>query len=366
MTTAKPTTQSTDPMPGDDVIRLPPPAPATVLRRVGTDDAPIDLTRLGDNTIIGRVPRKTDPPSTADLRLPSTKVSLVHAELYRKGRTWRVRDMGSSNGTYDAAGEFHKEMLLIPGRIVRFADVRMLPLNPAQCELRERLRWSMGFDRHDSVDEAINEIAHERPVALVGPTGSEQEDVARAIHAASVRSKLPFFVVPDRPTSRAQLVAHRGGTIFVDLTAIAKKHITASFVRALLGAGSEPPLYLRPIIAARQERDVRALFLAHTPLALPVVDLPPVRDRRSDLPRMLDELMRRAGRRLADLDAAKRAALLSRPWQRNLEEVRQAGAILGVWLSERSGRKTAEKVGLSHEGVNKFLRSLARDLGGDE
>ncbi|MBE7448611.1 MAG: FHA domain-containing protein [Kofleriaceae bacterium] len=362
MTAAK-SPQSTDPMNGDDVIRFPPPAPATVLRRVGSDDGPIDLTRLGDSTIIGRVPRKTDPPSNADLQLASTKVSLLHAELYRKGRTWRVRDMGSSNGTYDAAGEYHKEMVMLPGRIVRFADVRMIPLNPAQCELRERLRWSLGFDRHTAVDEALSEIAHERPVALVGPTGSEHEALARAIHAASVRSNLPFFVVPNRTTSRHQLVPHRGGTVFLDLNAVERKHIAATFVRALLGAGPEAPLYLRPIIAARSERDVRALFLAHTPLALPTVELPPVRDRRAEVPRMLDELMQRAGRRLADLDATMRAVLLSRPWKRNLEEVRTAGAILGVWLTERSGRKTAEKVGLSHEGVNKFLRSLGHDFG---
>ena len=363
----KPKPGSTDPMTSDDVIRLPPLPPATELRQVGVGTDPIDLTALGERFTVGRVPRPTDPPARADVRLPSTQVSLVHAEIIRHATGWRVRDLGSSNGTYNDEGEDIKgEVAMLPGRIVRFGDTRVLPLNKDQCELRERLRWSMGLDAHRDVDEAINEIARNHPIALIGPPGCEQEELARAIHAASPRSKLPFYVVPDERTSRRQLVAHRGGTVFLDLGTVKMRHLVGQFVQAMLGIDREPPLYLRPIIAARHERDVRRLFLAHTPLSLPTLTLPAVRSRQDDIPRMLDDLMRRAGRRLAEIEPAARNALLRRDWRQNLEEIEKGAAILAAWIEEkRSGRAAAARLGISHETVNKFLRSIFRDLGDD-
>lgn len=358
----KPKPSSTDPMTSDDVIKLPPPLPATTLRQVGSSAEPFDLSVFTERFTIGRVPRRTDPPQRADVRLPSTQVSLLHAEVTRRGAGWRVRDLGSSNGTYNDAGEDLKdEAPLIPGRILRFGDTRVLPLNPAQSALRERLRWCMGLDEHLAVDEAMNEIAQNRPLALIGPPGCEQEGLAREIHAASTRSKLSFYVVPDRPTSRAQLAEHRGGTIFLDLAAVQSDHIVGPFVKALLGSGRDAPLYVRPIIAARRERDVRRLFLAHTPLMLPTLTLPALSSRRSDIPRMLDDLLRSDGRRLKEIDDDKREALVNRRWRHNLDEIRKAAVILAAWLAERSGRRAAEKVGLSHEAVNKFLRSLSND-----
>jgi hypothetical protein len=361
MTPPKPAV-STDPMTSDDVIKLPPPAPATVLRQVGVDTEPFDLTKYGDRFTVGRVPRKTDPPARADVRLPSTQVSLVHAEVSRRGSSWRVRDLGSSNGTYNDDGEDIKdETPMVPGRMLRFGDLRVLPLNPAQCELRERLRWCMGLDEHLAVDEALNEISHNRAVSLIGPAGCEQENLAREIHAASTRAAFSFHVVPDRATSYKQLAEHRGGTVFLDLTAVQRRHIVGPFVKALLGVGRQRPLYLRPIIAARHEREVRRLFLAHTPLMLPTLTLPSLKQRREDIPRLLDQLLRRGGRRFGEIDPDAARALAGRDWRNNLDDLRRAAEILGAWLAERSGRRAAAKVGLSHEAVNKFLRGLFRD-----
>jgi len=365
MTKAKP--GSTDPMTSDDVIRLPPLPPATKMRLVGSDAEPIDLTKLDERSTIGRVPRPTDPPARADVRLPSTQVSLIHAEIIRSAAGWRLRDKGSSNGTYNDEGEDIKgEVAMLPGRIVRFGDTRVLPLNDEQCALRERLRWCMGLDAHLGVDEAINEIARNHPIALIGPPGCEQEELARAIHAASPRSGLPFYTVPDARTSRGQLVAHRGGTVFLDLSTVRMSHLVGPFVQAMLGIDRDAPLYLRPIIAARTEREVRRLFLAHTPLSLPTLTLPAVRSRQADIPRMLDDLMRRAGRRLTDIEPEARTALQRRPWRQNLEELGKAGAILAAWIeAKRSGRGAAARLGYSHETVNKFLRSIFGDVDDD-
>ena len=154
--------------------------------------------------------------------------------------------------------------------------------------------------------------------------------------------------------------------MFLDLSVVSGKHIVGPFVQALLRIDREPPLYLRPIIAARHERDVRRLFLAHTPLSLPALTLPALSNRRDDIPRMLDDLMRRAGRRLAEIEPDARAALARRDWRHNLEEMQRAAAILAAWIEERSGRRAAARLGLSHEAVNKFLRSVFRDEDNDD
>ncbi len=59
----------------------------------GDPSEPLPL-EIGDIVIIGR------SPETADLVLPSQKVSRQHAEIERTTTGVTIRDMGSRNGTY--------------------------------------------------------------------------------------------------------------------------------------------------------------------------------------------------------------------------------------------------------------------------
>lgn len=351
--------KATDPMESNDVLRLPPPAAITHLRVVGANVEPFDITKLGDRFSIGRVRRPADPPARVEVQLLSTQVSLVHAEVTRHGSRLRVKDLSSTNGTYNDDGEEIVEADLAPGRIVRFADTRLLPLNEPQRALRIKLRWCMGLDAHAAVDEAMNEISRNRAVSLIGPPGCEQEDLAREIHMASPRRDLPFYVVPDAPTSYDQLVPMRGGTVFLDLDTVRTANLAAPFVRALLGLDRQrSPLYLRAVIAARQVRDIRSLVLTYTPLMLPSLTIPPLEQRKDEIPRMIDELLRRVGHRLTEVGPDAARVLSGRRWRRNLDELRDGARYLGAWLGASSGRAAAAAVGVSHETINKFLRGL--------
>ena len=73
-------------------------------------------TRL---TIIGQLKEQ------ADLVLPSTAVSRVHASIEQRAGNWYLKDMNSRNGTWVNEQELYgeEEQELINGDQIRFADL---------------------------------------------------------------------------------------------------------------------------------------------------------------------------------------------------------------------------------------------------
>ncbi|HEX5044162.1 MAG TPA: sigma-54 dependent transcriptional regulator [Candidatus Polarisedimenticolaceae bacterium] len=175
------------------------------------------------------------------------------------------------------------------------------------------------------------------PVLLVGERGAGRETVARRIHAASSRAGEGFAVIPcaaldEGGAARAlfgeggtpsRFAMAAGGSVYLEeverLPAALQERLAAQVERAheqvrLLASVAPEASTLRG--ALRERLDVLRLTL------------PPLRDRREDIPanaeRYLRELSREYGRPGKRLSPAAMAALRAADWPGNLRELRHA------------------------------------------
>jgi formate hydrogenlyase transcriptional activator len=197
-------------------------------------------------------------------------------------------------------------------------------------------------------------------VLLLGETGTGKERLARAIHAWSRRAEQPFVTINcaaipaglletelfghvkgaftgasrDRP-GRFQMA--NGGTLLLDEIGELPLELQAKLLRVLQESQFEPVgsdrtvkvdvrilaathVDLRRALAERHFRDDLYYRLSVFPL-----ELPPLRDRREDLPRLcevlLEEQSRRTGRRGVRVTEDALARLADYAWPGNLREL---------------------------------------------
>jgi two-component system response regulator AtoC len=186
----------------------------------------------------------------------------------------------------------------------------------------------------------VERVAAERvPVLLLGETGTGKELLARTLHASSARSSGPFVAV-NCGALPAELIEAElfgvargaatgvtardgalrradGGTFFLDEVGELPPALQAKLLR-VLESGEVTPLGGTPTtldlrFIAATNRDLRAEVEGgrfrsdlYFRLAAFSLLLPPLRDRREDLPVLLEELVERASR-----DAGREPAGLS-------------------------------------------------------
>jgi two-component system nitrogen regulation response regulator GlnG len=196
------------------------------------------------------------------------------------------------------------------------------------------------------------------PVLLVGETGVGKEHVARILHASTSRSRGPFVAVNcaaipadlleaelfgigkgiatgvvERP-GKFQLAS--GGTLLLDEIGDMPLELQAKLLRALQArevqpVGSAPvPIdvrvisstnddLLRKIEAGRFRRDLYYRVAGY------VLRVPPLRERREDLPALVESFIRRfareTGRSVHGLTARALEVLVEYPWPGNVREL---------------------------------------------
>jgi len=177
--------------------------------------------------------------------------------------------------------------------------------------------------------DLVNRIANMRTTVLItGESGSGKERVARAIHDASERRNKPFLVVNcgalPEALMESELFGHEkgaftgaqartlglfreasGGTVLLDEVGELPHNLQVKLLRVLqersvraVGATQETPVDVR--VLAATNRDVEAdvgsgKFRQDLYYRLNVirVALPPLRDRREDIPMLAERFMRR-------------------------------------------------------------------------
>ena len=228
----------------------------------------------------------------------------------------------------------------------------------------------------------------EAPVLIGGETGTGKELVARALHAASRRAAGPFVAVncaalpPELVESElfgtlrgaftgavhtrpGLFDAARGGTLLLDEIGELPRSVQAKLLR-VLEAGS-----FRPLGATRETRaEARILAATNRDLvrlcaigefrpdlyyrvAVLRIELPPLRERRGDIPGLVERFVARAGSPPRTLAQGALAQLLAHAWPGNVRELRSVveRALLRAGPGELSALELEAGPALPHGGA---------------
>ena len=321
--------------------------------RSGTPQAVLVSLSAPCGTRPGRV--RAVPPAGLELGRPlplfdglaggDARMSRLHARLKRARGGWTLTDCDSRNGTFVEGRQVLDPVALRSGDVIRMGDtVVVFGLVPSGVPTRAHLGMRGISEATTTARDGLVAVArHDRTVLLLGETGTGKEVAARALHTASARSGR-FVAVNCASLSgellESTLFGHRkgaftgasearaglvrsadGGTLFLDEVGELDSGLQARLLRMLetrtvrpVGAAREVPVDLRVVSATHH--DLVAAVAAgrfradlYARLAQWVVPLAPLRDRRTDLPILVDAL-------LASLDAPDRvlSAPLAEAW----------------------------------------------------
>lgn len=209
-------------------------------------------------------------------------------------------------------------------------------------------------------------------VLILGETGTGKEVVARALHDFGEHARGNFVAIncAGLPADmiEAELFGHEqgaftgaqkqrigklehadGGTIFLDEIESMPLDLQAKLLRAIetrsierLGSNKTVPLNVRFIAATKSDLEAdgkRGTFRADLYYRLNVItlELPPLKDRREDVPLLFFHLAREARaryrREIPDVPAWLEAQLMQYDWPGNVRELRNYADrfVLGMW-----------------------------------
>lgn len=299
--------------------------------------------------------------------------------------------------------------------VQRALDKRRLTLEVAN--LRRALTLSEGLEGKlvghslaiSRVRQLVMEVADSPVDVLIrGETGTGKEVVARALHDLSRRRNAPYVALncgglPDTLLD-SELFGHEpgaftgaqkrrigriehanGGTLFLDELESMPLGVQVKLLRVLqercierLGSNQSIPVDVRVVAATKDDLLARAQqgsFRADLVYRLNVVNiaLPALRERREDIPMLLEHFMLLAASRYdrpePRLPQAQLRQLMARDWPGNVRELRNVAdaLVLGVgpqWVSPHAAPLEAlggtGEPGLA-ETVEQFERSLIAD-----
>ena len=274
----------------------------------------------------------------SDLVLQDKAISGAHFEIFARDDGYRLRDLDSRNGTFVGETRIH-EVYLAPGATFRVGhtEIRFQPLQDiVEIALSERDR----FDRVIGGSAAMREIfavlekvaPSELTVLVTGETGTGKELVARGLHNASPRRQKPFVVLDcgaiPRDLIESTLFGHEkgsftgavgqyrghfeqatGGTIFLDEIGeldigLQPKLLRVLEQREIRRVGGDRSVKVDVRVVAATNRDLRAMVNAGTfredlyfRLSVMLIDLPPLRERREDIPQVAQHFLREVAQR---------------------------------------------------------------------
>jgi len=272
-------------------------------------------------------------------------------------------------------------------------------LQDENVSLREEIDKASMFEEIVGMSEPLKKVVSriskvapiDSGVLITGETGTGKELVARAIHRLSRRSKCPFVSVncaaiprdliaselfghekgaftgaTQRRSGRFELAA--GGTIFLDEVGELPAETQVALLRVLQEreferVGGTGSIQADVRVIAATNRDIETAIAAGTfrsdlfyRLNVFPIEMPPLRERREDIPLLvgyfLDRYARKIGKTFQALDKKSLDLLQSYPWPGNIRELQnviersvivsetETFSVDKSWLSRRSSAQS--------------------------
>jgi len=298
-----------------------------------------------------------------DLVLADETVSRVHFEIARDAKGYLVRDLKSTNGTFLDGAEV-KEAYLRAGSIVAVGatELKFTPFEE-RIEILPSEKEALGemVGKSPAMREIFGLIERIAPtdatVLIEGETGTGKDMIARTLHQLSPRADKPFIVVDCGAVAgtliESELFGHEkgaftgavsarqgafelasGGTVFLDELGELSLDLQPKLLRVLeqrelrrVGGTKTIKVDLRVIAATR--KDLRSevekgKFREDLYFRLNVVPItaPSLRERREDIPLLIDHMFGKLAPEGTQLSDATRAALMAHDWPGNVRELR--------------------------------------------
>ena len=252
-----------------------------------------------------------------------------------------------------------------PGEIISFRDIS----DP--CNRKTGDKRPVNFSRIIARDrkmievfrQIINVAEYDYPVNIFGETGTGKELVAEAIHKASSRKDGPFVPINcgamPEGLVESELFGHvkgsfsgairdkkgrfelaDGGTIFLDEIAELSKHMQAKLLRFLqdgkfVKVGGEKTVRINVRVISATNKDLKEEMkknrfrddLYYRINVVPI-SLPPLRERKSDIPLLVNHFLKQAARQYNrnSVVVSNRAMMLltEYKWSGNVRELQNA------------------------------------------
>ncbi len=292
------------------------------------------------------------------------EVSSIHCDLRADGQGVLIRDLGSKNGTF-VSGIRIKEAFLTSACTLQVGSTR-LSFEPVEKKERVDVGFEESFGplvgsapRMRHLFRLLAEIAQtDLSILINGETGCGKELVAHAVHEKSARAKAPFIVVDcgsiPGPLAESLLFGHEKGaftganerrpgafheahkgTIFLDELGELPIELQPKLLRVLsekmvkrVGSQHYESVDVRVIAATRRDlgqamnagRFRSDLFFR---IAQVRVEMPPLRERREDIPPLVRAVCDRIGRadRAGDVVSLVTTTLAQHDWPGNVREL---------------------------------------------
>jgi DNA-binding NtrC family response regulator len=322
-----------------------------------------------DPLVVGRDP-------AAQIVVDDQEVSAFHCELRAVSEGILVKDLGSTNGTFLGAVRVREAIASAP--IELLVGRTRVHLEP-QAKRRVDVGFSDRFGplvgsspRMRRVFGVLEKVAGTPlSVLIVGETGTGKELVAKALHDASDRKGAPFVVVDcgSIPPTLAEsiLFGHEkgaftgaserrkgalaeadGGTLFLDELGELPTELQPKLLRALsekqvkrVGGSAFDPIDVRVLAATRRDLGAEMnagrfrsdLFFR---IAQVRVELPPLRERLSDLQPLVEEVCKRVGRpeHVQTVLTWIEQRMASHDWPGNVRELMNVASVAATLADE--------------------------------